>query len=129
MDTPTKASILMIEDDVRFRETLADAMALRDVEVEGATSGAEALASLERRRPNLILLDVQLPDTHGFELCRRIKASDRFRGVPIIFLSAKYTEPADRAEGLMAGADAYLSKPVNLDALWEEVNYLLDKGS
>ena len=120
-------SILMVEDDLRFRETLADAMALRDVRVEGASSGAEALESLDRRPPSLILLDVQLPDTHGFELCRRIRGMYALRGVHIIFLSARYTEPADRAEGLLAGADAYLAKPVNLDALWEEVHYLLDK--
>lgn len=129
MSATTKTSILVVEDDAHFRETLSDAMALRDVEVEVATSGQEAMSALERRLPNLILLDVQLPDTHGFELCRKLKSSPRTQGVPIIFLSARYTEPADRAEGLLAGADAYLSKPVNLDALWEEVNYLLDKNA
>lgn len=122
-----KTSILIVDDDGHFRETLSDALSLRKLEVESATSGAEALKTLERITPSLILLDVQLPDIHGFDLCRILKRSSRLRAVPVVFLSAKYTEPVDRAEGLLAGADAFLSKPVSLEALWEEVRYLLDK--
>lgn len=125
--TSEKTSILIVDDDGHFRETLSDALSLRKLDVQSATSGAEALKSLEKSTPSLILLDVQLPDIHGFDLCRILKRSTRLRGVPVVFLSAKYTEPVDRAEGLLAGADAFLSKPVSLEALWEEVRYLLDK--
>ena len=127
--TLTQATILVIEDDPHFRETLTDALALRQLNVRGAPTGAEAVKILEEETPSVILMDVQLPDAHGFELCRRLKRQPRLKKVPIIFLSARYTEPADRAEGLLAGADAYLSKPVNLDVLWEEVNYLLSKSA
>jgi len=75
----------------------------------------------------LIILDVQLPDMNGFELCRALKKDERFRDVPVVLLSAKYTEPADRAEGLLTGADAFLSKPISLESLWDEVCYLLDR--
>lgn len=128
MAIATKTSILVVDDDAHFRETLADAMSLKEVRVEGAMSGAEALERLGAERPSLIVLDVQLPDMHGFQLCRTIKKDRRLRGVPIVLLSAKYTEPADRAEGLLTGADAYLSKPISLEALWEEVSYLLDRA-
>lgn len=127
MDTSTKTSILIVEDDPHFRETLIDAMALHNVQAHGVMTGADAVAAIQDKTPSLILMDVQLPDTHGFDLCRRMKTYPQMKDVPIVFLSARYTEAADRAEGLLAGAEAYLSKPVNLDVLWEEVNYLLDK--
>lgn len=122
------ASILIVDDDGHFRETLTDALSLKAFKVHTAESGSLALKTLEAATPSLILLDVQLPDMHGFELCRMLKKSTRLKDVPIVFLSAKYVEPADRAEGLLAGADAYLSKPVNLEALWDEVRYLLGRS-
>lgn len=122
-------SILVVDDDSHFRETLMDALGLKSFKVQTAESGTVALKALEKATPSLILLDVQLPDMHGFELCRMLKKSTRLKNVPVVFLSAKYVEPADRAEGLLAGADAYLSKPLNLEALWDEVRYLLDKSA
>ncbi len=127
MPTVTKTSILVVDDDDHFRETMADAMSLKGVDVVGAMSGAEAKKTLAAKRPSVILLDVQLPDTHGFQFCRDIKRDRRFRDVPVVLLSAKYTEPADRAEGLLAGADAFLSKPINMETLMDEIQYLLDK--
>ncbi|MFH1725709.1 MAG: response regulator [Elusimicrobiota bacterium] len=127
MATATQTCILVVDDDDNFRETLSDAMALKDMHVEGAVSGSQALEHLGSRRPSVILLDVQLPDVNGFQLCRALKRDDRYRDVPIVLCSAKYTEPADRAEGLLTGADAYLSKPINPESLCEEVRYLLDR--
>ncbi|OGR56867.1 MAG: hypothetical protein A2X36_03190 [Elusimicrobia bacterium GWA2_69_24] len=123
----TQTTILVVDDDDHFRETLSDAMALKDVRVEGAVSVRDALRHLSQHRPSLIILDVQLPDMNGFELCRALKKDERFRDVPVVLLSAKYTEPADRAEGLLTGADAFLSKPISLESLWDEVCYLLDR--
>jgi len=120
-------SVLIVDDDLNFSETLMDALTLQKIKAYTAGSGTEALKKLTQIEPSIILLDVQLPDIHGFELCRILKRSDRHKNIPVVFLSAKFTEPADRVEGLLAGADAYLSKPVSLEALWEEVHYLLDK--
>ena len=126
MTTATQTTVLLVDDDAHFRETLADAMSLKDVRVESAGSVADARRALAERLPSVILLDVQLPDVSGVELCRQLKRDARTKGVPVIFISAKYTEPADRAEGLLTGADAYLSKPINIDALQEEIRYLVD---
>ena len=125
--TTTKTKILVVDDDDLFRETLSDAMSLRDVDVTGAMCARDAIDELSRGLPSIILLDVQLPDGNGMDLCRRIKLDPRSRGIPVVLLSAKFTEPADRAEGLLTGADAYLSKPVGLESLWEEIRYLLDR--
>lgn len=127
MDTATQTSILVVDDDDNFRETLSDAMALKGVPVDGVESGSEAVKQISQHRPSLVLLDVQLPDTNGFDLCRALKKDERYKDVPVVLLSAKYTEPADRAEGLLIGAEAYLSKPISLESLWDEVSYLLDK--
>jgi DNA-binding response OmpR family regulator len=129
MQTATQTKILVVDDDDNFRETLTDAMSLKDVTVTGAESAEVAFSSLSSTKPSVILLDVQLPDANGVDLCRKIKADKRYEGVPVVLMSAKFTEPADRAEGLLEGADAYLSKPVGLDSLWEEIRYLLDRPS
>jgi DNA-binding response OmpR family regulator len=129
MYTTMKSPVLIIEDDPHFRESLIDAMSLKGFAARGVGSGAEALKAIEISAPALIIMDVQLPDRHGFDLCRQIKRSLRLKRVPILFLSARFTEPSDRAEGLMAGAEAYLCKPVSMDTLWDEIQYLLDKGS
>lgn len=126
MTTATQTTVLLVDDDAHFRETLADAMGLKDVRVESAGSVAEAKRLLAERLPAVILLDVQLPDVSGVELCRQLRRDPRTKGVPVVLLSAKYTEPADRAEGLLTGADAYLSKPINIDALQDEIRYLVD---
>lgn len=122
-------SVLIVDDDGNFRETLKDALSLREVDVHIVDSAQEAIRKLDQVTPDLVLLDVQLPDIHGYELCKLLKRSKKLKSVPVVFISAKYTEPADREEGHMAGGQAFFSKPVNLEALWEEVNYLLDKSS
>jgi DNA-binding response OmpR family regulator len=130
MPAATRTSILVVDDDDHFRETLVDAMALDDAEVHGATTCGEAMTCLRTgRAPSIILLDVQLPDMHGFDFCRMLKRSSRYRDIPVVLLSARYTEPADRVEGLLTGAAAYLSKPISLDALLEEMRYHLDRGA
>jgi len=127
--TTPKRDVLLVDDDDHFRETLADALSMRALPVHGVPTGQEALLAVRDFTPQLILLDMQLPDMRGLDLCRSFKASARLRDVPIVILSGAYTEPADRAEGLMAGADAYLSKPFNMESLLDEVQYLLDKDS
>ncbi|HAH06983.1 MAG TPA: hypothetical protein DCM05_10745 [Elusimicrobia bacterium] len=130
MPAATRTSILVVDDDDHFRETLSDAMALQDAEVHGATTCGEAMTRLRTgKAPSIILLDVQLPDMHGFDFCRMLKRSSRYRDIPVVLLSARFTEPADLAEGLLTGAAAYLSKPVSLDALLEELRYHLDMGA
>jgi DNA-binding response OmpR family regulator len=116
-------SICIIEDDAHFRETFADVMSLRGVKVRGAGSAASGLAVLAQHKPSIIILDVRLPDMHGFELCRRIRHSAALAGVPVILLSAstRYNDPRDRVEGLLAGAAAFLPKPITIEDLWAEI--------
>ena len=129
MKTTAEVTIYIIEDDAHFRETFIDVMSLRGVEVQGAGTGEEGLRGLKDRRPSVIILDVQLPDVHGFELCRRIKRQEAFKKTPVIFVSAsaQYNDPRDRVEGLLAGASLFLPKPITMEKLWGEIEYLLKR--
>lgn len=120
-------SLFIVEDDPHFRETFIDAMELRGVSVTGAGSGFEGLNALQTQRPSAIVLDLRLPDLHGFELCRRLKRMDAFKKTPVVFVtaSAAYNDPRDRAEGLLAGAAAFLPKPISVEKLWTEIEALL----
>ncbi|HOW89540.1 MAG TPA: response regulator [Elusimicrobiales bacterium] len=124
-----KMHLLIVDDDRNFIDTLEDGLKLKnvDAEVTVAKSAREALEALGKVLPSLIILDVQLPDMHGVEFLRTIRAASRLQDVPVIFISAKYTEPADRSEAILAGGGSFFSKPVDIDELWAEVKYLLDK--
>jgi len=124
-----KMHLLIVDDDNNFIDTLEDGLKLKnvDAEINVARSAHEALEALSKIMPSLIILDVQLPDMHGVEFMRIIRGTARLKDVPVIFISAKYTEPADRSEAMLAGGGSFFSKPVDIDELWSEVKYLLDK--
>ena len=127
----TAVSLFIVEDDAHFRETFIDAMWLRGVDVQGAGAGFEGLRALQdlppASRPNLIILDVKLPDLHGFELCKRIKRIEAYKDTPVLFVSAsaQYNDPRDRVEGLLAGAVGFLPKPISVEKLWTEISHIL----
>ena len=122
-------NILIVDDDKNFIDTLEDGLKLKNVDagVRVAKSAREALDALAVEVPSVIILDIQLPDMHGVEFLRVIRESARLKTVPVVFISAKYTEPADRSEAMLAGAGAFFSKPIDIDELWKELRYLLDK--
>ncbi len=103
----TKNHILMIDDDVDLNALVTEYLARFGHRLVTATSAARGMAALRRERPDLIILDIMLPDTDGLTLCREIRTEF---DVPIIMLTAR-GEVADRVLGLELGADDYLSKP------------------
>jgi two-component system OmpR family response regulator len=123
----TASPMFIIEDDDHFRETFIDVMSLKGVEVTGARTGDEAIKALKQTKPSIIIMDVQLPDVHGFDLCRKVKRIDSQKDTPVIFVSAstQYADPRDRVEGLMAGAKQFLPKPISVEKLWGEIEMVL----
>jgi len=93
----TASPMFIIEDDDHFRETFIDVMSLRGIEVTGARTGDEAIKALRLSQPSVIIMDVQLPDVHGFELCRKVKRLENQKDTPVIFVSAstRYADPRD----------------------------------
>ena len=120
--------ILVVEDDASIRLGLEDTLRAKGYEVVVATRGQEAVELAAERRPDHIILDVMLPDFHGFEVCRRIKSQ---RGpiaeTPVIMLTARGAE-LDRVRGLELGADDYVTKPFSLMELLARVGAVLRRA-
>ena len=119
-------SMLIIEDNASFRETFIDVMQLRGIDIRGAARGADGLGALQRMQPSVIVLDVQLPDVNGIDLCRLLRSKEAFKSTPIVLLSAstQYNDARDRAEGLQAGATLFLSKSMAIDKILAEIDKL-----
>jgi len=114
--------ILVVDDELAVRESLRRALALEGHDVGLAADGREALATIARSAPDLVVLDVLMPELDGLEVSRRLRAvGDR---TPILMLTAR-AEVEDRVAGLDAGADDYLGKPFALDELLARVRALL----
>jgi two-component system OmpR family response regulator len=120
------ATILVVDDDAHIREVARFALARAGHSVELATDGAAALARIERSAPDLVVLDVLMPELDGLALCRRLRTNDK--RVPIVFLSSR-TEEADRVLGLDLGADDYLTKPFSPRELVARVAAVLRRTS
>jgi adenylate cyclase len=113
--------ILIIDDAPANIQTLSTILKERGYNINIATNGRQGLEVLERIRPDLILLDIMMPEMDGFETCRRIKGSTAWREIPIIFLTAK-TDTADIVRGFELGAVDYVAKPFNAHELLARVN-------
>lgn len=107
----TKDVILVVDDQPNNLKVIASVLG-RDYAVSIANSGTNALRILENSTPDLILLDIMMPDMDGFEVCRKIRENDRIRHIPIIFLTAK-ADVEDVVKGFNAGAVDYITKPFN----------------
>lgn len=113
--------ILVVDDTPANIQALAGTLKDKGYQISVATNGRQALDVLARVPPDLILLDVMMPEMDGFETCRRIKASEAWREIPIIFLTAK-TEIADIVQGFELGAVDYVAKPFNAHELLARVS-------
>jgi two-component system response regulator MprA len=117
--------LLVVEDDPQVRAMLTRALRYEGFEVAAASGGAEAMAALRSSRPDLLLLDLLLPDADGVELCGRLR--DEGDLVPILMLTARDTV-SDRVAGFEAGADDYLVKPFSTAELVARVRALLRRA-
>lgn len=102
--------ILIVEDEESLLKLEKIFLSSRGYEVVGVADGPSALTALEKERPDLILLDIMLPQMDGFEVCKRIKENPQTASIPIIMLTAKKSSE-DMAKGKEVGADNYITKP------------------
>ena len=105
--------ILVVDDTAASRYITVSWLRRGGHEVTEAETAAAALSILADQLVDLVVLDVNLPDANGFDVCEQIKADPRTAALPVIHLSATYIRPSDRARGLTRGADAYLTEPVD----------------
>jgi DNA-binding response OmpR family regulator len=117
-------TILVVDDETTLRETLVDALETEGFRVVSAADGREALTVFRTERPDLVLLDLMLPELSGIEVCRIIRAES---GVPIVMLTAKDSE-LDKVVGLELGADDYVTKPFSLRELSARIRALFRRS-
>jgi two-component system chemotaxis sensor kinase CheA len=116
---------LIVDDSITTRTLEKSILEAMGYTVETATDGVDALSRLERTPFDLVLSDVQMPRMDGIELAKRVKASERHRGVPVVLVSSLNADE-DKKRGLQAGADAYLGKSeFRQEALLETLARLL----
>ena len=122
------AKILLVEDNELNRDMLTRRLERRGFEVVSAVDGRAGIALGEQEAPDLILMDMSLPDVDGWEATRRLKASSQTRSIPIIALTA-HAMSGDRERAIEAGCDDYDTKPVELGRLLEKIDSLIRKGA
>lgn len=122
----TTAEVVVVEDDPVILDTLAYNLVRQGFNVQKAVNGAEALRLTRKVRPDLILLDVMLPEESGIRVCERIREEDR--DVVIIMITAKDAEE-DKVKGFEAGADDYVTKPFGMKELAARINANLKRST
>ncbi len=117
--------ILVVDDNPPLRYALGRTLRQHGFDVIDAATGEEAIRLGGTEQPDLVLLDVNLPDIHGFDVARRLKQGERTKTIPILQISASFVQMEHRMEGLAAGADAYLVEPVEPGELVANIRELL----
>jgi CheY-like chemotaxis protein len=123
-----KPRVLVVEDNDANRELVEDLLHVAGYEVVSCASGEEGVAWLGANRPDLILMDVNLPGQDGVSLTRQIKARPETCDLPVVALTA-YAMRGDRDRILAAGCDGYISKPIDVSLFGEQVAHYLNSSS
>ena len=112
-NSPEPKTILIVEDHELNMKLWSDVLEAQDYALLKTAYGLEAVEIARERRPDLILLDIRLPDISGFEVARRLKADEATRSIPVVALTA-FAQTEHQREALASGCDGYISKPVNV---------------
>ena len=120
--------VLIVDDEADIRSLFKLALRREGLKVIEARSGWEALALVEAEPPDLVLLDIMMPDMNGYEVCRRLRADSRTAHIPILVLTAR-TNLAERRNALLCGANDFLVKTAGPRRLIERVRSLLGHNS
>ncbi|MGI5246436.1 response regulator transcription factor [Dactylosporangium sp. CA-139066] len=123
--TERQPKVLVVDDEASIRALLSATLRLTGFEVRVATGGREALATAAEYGPDLVVLDVMMPDLDGFEVAQRLRTSGR--PVPVLFLTAR-DSVEDRISGLTVGADDYVAKPFSLEEVVLRIRAILRRS-
>ena len=122
----SKKKILVVEDEESLLKLESILLISKGYEVIGVPNGKAALDAIDEQKPDLVLLDIMLPEIDGFEVCRRIKNNQQTRDIPVIMLTAKKSRE-DMTRGENVGADWYITKPFKSAMVIETIQRFLAK--
>jgi len=128
MSSGEKGTILYVEDNIDNRTLVRRILLSEDYELIEATNAAECLKVLENTKPDLILMDINMPDMDGYTLTAKIKTTPGFERIPILALTANVMR-GDKEKTLEAGCDGYIQKPLDIDQLVKEVERFLARSA
>src|ERR1039458_4011355 len=120
-----KISILVVDDVPVILQAYSEILRAQGYEVWEASTGRQGLQVARERHPDLVLLDVRLPDLSGIEVCRQIKADAALRDIFVVLISGAATSVAHKIDGLETGADDYLVKPLEIDEFLARVRAIV----
>jgi DNA-binding response OmpR family regulator len=123
------AHVLVVDDEPEISKMVAKIMEARGHRVTVAKDGQDALDSVVRDRPDVMILDLNLPKLDGFEVCKRLKTDPATRAIPIVMLTAAYVSVEDATRGVGIGADEYVVKPFLREVLVHNVERLLAEAA
>jgi len=122
-----KKRILLVEDEAELSRAIKIRLEAAGFEAISAMDGVKGLETARKEKPDLIVLDLILPNMSGFDVCRKLKSDKEYRDIPIIMLTAKF-QPSDIKFGISMGADAYITKPCESHELLTKIGeFLKDK--
>ena len=128
MPMDSKGTILYVEDNLDNRTLVRRILLSEDYDLIEAVNAADALRVLENTKPDLILMDINMPDMDGYTLTSKIKTTPGFERVPILALTANVMR-GDKEKTLEAGCDGYIQKPLDIDQLVREVERFLARSA
>ena len=123
-----KTTILVVDDEPDIVRIVTRIMESCDYQVITARDGFEALSAAQTSKPDVIILDLNLPGMNGFEVCHRLRTTEATRAIPIVMMTAAYVSIDDARRGHTSGADEYVVKPFLREVLIHNVQRLLSRG-
>ena len=120
--------VLGVDDDLHVVDILESVLRTNGFDPISAADGEEALQLVKEKKPDLILLDVNLPDMMGYDVCQAIRQDPMIKTTPIFMLTGHYSQASDKVKGLDMGADDYIVKPFDSDILLARVQALLRRS-
>lgn len=123
----TRQKILIVDDELDALIALKRALEADNYIVVEASDGLNAIEKVKAENPDIVLLDLMMPEIDGIEVCKRLKSDPKYEHIPIIMLTAK-GDITDKIEGIEIGADDYVTKPFNLNELKARIKMVLRRG-
>jgi two-component system, OmpR family, response regulator len=119
--------LLIIDDDTHLRESLAEVLELDGFDCHQAGAAKDGLASAAKLSPDVVIMDIQLPDSSGFQICQELRK--RSKTTILIMMTGRFLSSEEKKQGFELGADEYITKPFDLAELSARIRQLLSRGS
>ena len=121
-----KKKLLIIDDDAHLRESLAEVLELQGFECFQAGTAAEGIAAASKHSPHVVLLDIQLPDSSGFQICATLRKESK--KTILMMMTGRFLSSEEKTQGFELGADEYITKPFDPEELAVRIHQLLTRG-